>query len=230
MSQENMDRIAECAGKCHISPVQTETQGHQQVNYFYSIQNRCGTKDALTSADVFVSDKNGEIGVINFRLDIGCTPSPPWSESPLTMISYLRTFTEAEIEDHVGGWAIAEYGDVYVMRADLVGETAPGNQDPSLGGVKFDHGKPNVADMLSGFAHALQAVSRLYDHGGDKYAEGNWAYVEGGVIRYSNAMQRHYLDETIDGDIDKKSGELHATAVAWNALCRLELMLRGEKD
>ena len=109
-------------------------------------------------------------------------------------------------------------------------EAAPGNSDPSIGGVKYDHGKPNVADMLSGFANAIKAVSSLWDHGAGKYASGNWAGVDDGIQRYSNAMLRHFIEESIDGAIDEKSSELHATCVAWNALCRLELILRGDNE
>ena len=56
-----------------------------------------------------------------------------------------------------------------------------------------------------------------------------WEAVPDGQIRYSDAMGRHILDEAVDGLWDDKeggSGELHATAVAWNALARLELIIR----
>lgn len=48
-------------------------------------------------------------------------------------------------------------------------------------------------------------------------------YVDDGIARYTDAMDRHNL-EGIESHDD--SGLLHAAQVAWNALARLELMLR----
>jgi hypothetical protein len=64
--------------------------------------------------------------------------------------------------------------------------------------------------------------------GSEKYSWKGWESVPDGINRYGDALGRHILDEAIEGPIDGDTGELHATAEAWNALARLELILREE--
>jgi hypothetical protein len=50
-------------------------------------------------------------------------------------------------------------------------------------------------------------------------------HVTSGVTRYTEAMDRHRLKEGFElNDVD--SGLAHAAHLAWNALARLELMIR----
>jgi hypothetical protein len=93
-----------------------------------------------------------------------------------------------------------------------------------MDGQKNDHGKPQVAEMMQDFPAALEAVAEVWTHGAMKYSPGGWRSVEGNLIRYTNAMQRHFLAEGIDR-LDPSSELMHAAHVAWNALCRLEIML-----
>ena len=110
-------------------------------------------------------------------------------------------------------------GEHYREERDPLG-IAP--HDP---GAKLDAGKPRVGLVLGGFPKALRAVSRLGTSGADKYSPDGWKHVPGGIPRYTDAMLRHYLDEADGERRDGQTGELHATAVAWNALARLELIL-----
>ena len=95
-------------------------------------------------------------------------------------------------------------------------------------GAKLDAGKISVTrGCLHYFPNALLAVAELSTIGANKYSWKGWESVSDGVNRYADALGRHEL--RIAGDYDKRdpdTGVLEAAAVAWNALARLELILR----
>lgn len=111
-------------------------------------------------------------------------------------------------------------------------EKDPNGLGQHVRGAKMDGGKPPIArGVLQYFPRALQAVANLSLKGAEKYTWKGWESVPDGHNRYSDALARHLLYEEIEGpwdDGEGGSGELHATAVAWNALARLELLLRSE--
>lgn len=91
-------------------------------------------------------------------------------------------------------------------------------------GAKLDSGKPD-ASLLGMFGNALLAVSEVGTHGANKYSRGGWQSVPDGINRYTAAMLRHYLKEN-EEEMDRDLPVLHSAQVAWNALARLELILR----
>jgi len=94
-------------------------------------------------------------------------------------------------------------------------------------GMKFDDDKLQIYQgFTSYFPQAISSVTKLSQFGAKKYAWGNWRHLDDAYHRYSDAMMRHHLLE--DEVIDKESGLLHITAVAWNAMARLELFLTAE--
>lgn len=102
---------------------------------------------------------------------------------------------------------------------DIVDHTTPG--------LKFDHAKPLVVKgVMHYFPRALIEVANLSQWGAEKYSWDGWESVPNGVERYREAIGRHLLGMKIDGPMDEETQMLHATAVAWNALATLELMLR----
>lgn len=105
---------------------------------------------------------------------------------------------------------------------------------PSAPGAKLDAGKvPVTQGAFQYFPRAMQAVASLSATGASKYSWAGWAQVPDGVNRYANALGRHLIAEAIEGLYDDGpggTGELHATAVAWNALARLELILREQAN
>lgn len=103
-------------------------------------------------------------------------------------------------------------------------EVDPTGRDPHAPGAKLDAGKPMMS-LLGDFGMALRAVAEVGTFGARKYTRGGWQTVPDGVNRYTDAMLRHYFAERY-GDTDVDSGLLHAAQAAWNALARLELMLR----
>lgn len=52
---------------------------------------------------------------------------------------------------------------------------------------------------------------------------------QAGIRRYTAAMLRHHLVENTER-FDSDTGMLHAAQVAWNALAKLELMIRETKS
>ena len=95
-------------------------------------------------------------------------------------------------------------------------------------GAKLDDAKICIVrGCLHYFPRALSAVAELSTIGAKKYSWRGWMAVPNGIHRYGDAMGRHEL--RIEGDYsrrDNDTGVLEATAVVWNALARLELILR----
>ena len=83
--------------------------------------------------------------------------------------------------------------------------------------------------VIQYFPRALEQVAHLSQVGANKYTWSGWEEVPDGIDRYSDAMGRHLLDEMTKGmydDAPNGTGLLHAVCVAWNAMARLELILR----
>jgi len=96
-------------------------------------------------------------------------------------------------------------------------------------GSKLDAGKVRPALVLGGFARALLRVSEVGTYGANKYTDNGWQEVPNGVARYDDAGMRHWLREKA-GEVADPDTELeHAAHAAWNALARLDLLLR-EKE
>ena len=102
----------------------------------------------------------------------------------------------------------------------------PNGLDPHAAGAKLDEGKP-MAGILGDFGLALGAVAEVGTFGAKKYSRGGWQSVENGIERYTDATWRHLLKENREPN-DKDSGLSHAAHMTWNALARLELMIRNQ--
>lgn len=103
----------------------------------------------------------------------------------------------------------------------------PNGLKPNEPGAKLDAGKPNAfRGLLDYFPRALLAVSEVSSYGARKYSWGGWKHVPDGLLRYSDAQVRHLLIEASGEPVDKETGLLHAAHTAWNALARLELLLK----
>jgi len=108
-------------------------------------------------------------------------------------------------------------------------------QDPNgLGqhqpGAKLDSGKLRPQLVLGNFSHALAAVSEVGTFGAAKYTDNGWRQVPNGIERYSEAMMRHWLEESQGIECDSQTQFLHAAHIAWNALARLELMILANES
>ena len=97
-------------------------------------------------------------------------------------------------------------------------------------GAKLDAGKsPVTQGCLQYFPRALLEVAKVSLKGAEKYSWRGWEHVPDGETRYNNALGRHILAEAIEGPRDTDTNELHAAQIAWNALARLELILREQE-
>ena len=95
-------------------------------------------------------------------------------------------------------------------------------------GKKFDDGKNKIGEVLGIFPNAIWAVGEVGTHGAKKYSMMNALEVDDGINRYTNALYRHLTQEAMGEKNDTESGLLHASHTAWNALMRLELLLKEE--
>ena len=102
--------------------------------------------------------------------------------------------------------------------------------NPHAPGAKLDNDKPDMDLVLGAFSRALIEVGNVGTFGAKKYSENGWLKVPSGFRRYTSAMLRHYTYEEIDGKFDKESNLYHAAHLAWNALARLELLIRDEES
>jgi hypothetical protein len=109
-------------------------------------------------------------------------------------------------------------------------ESDPNGIDAHTPGAKLDAGKNRCALVINGFSRALWQVSLVGTFGAAKYTPNGWKEVENGIERYSDAMDRHLLMEASGEEFDPDSKLLHAAHAAWNALARLELILKGRAN
>jgi hypothetical protein len=94
-------------------------------------------------------------------------------------------------------------------------------------GAKMDAGKaPVLRGSLQYFPRAIKYLAQISEIGARKYSWKGWEKVPDGITRYGDALVRHLLAEETDGPIDADTQCLHAGQVAWNAMARLELILK----
>lgn len=105
--------------------------------------------------------------------------------------------------------------------------------DGVAGATKLDYGKAPIFKLfLKYFPLAIGAVSNVSEYGLRKYnpdGDGTgWRDVPDGINRYGDGLARHLIKEASEGPYDNlDSGLSHAAQVAWNAMARLELLLRA---
>ena len=122
---------------------------------------------------------------------------------------------------------MAEFIGKY-MKSPAPLEADPTGRQAHEPGAKLDAGKTRLWLVMGGFARALEHVGRVGTVGALKYSDNGWLEVPAGVERYTDALLRHLLAEARGEVFDPDSELAHAAHAAWNALARLELMLRAE--
>jgi hypothetical protein len=112
-------------------------------------------------------------------------------------------------------------------RLKLTKETDPNGKTAKEPGSKLDSGKACAfRGLVDYFPRALDAVATVSTFGASKYTWGGWKTVPEGYERYSDALMRHWLEECKGEPVDKDSNLTHQAHIAWNALARLELLLK----
>lgn len=105
-------------------------------------------------------------------------------------------------------------------------ESDPLGKSPHQPGAKLDAGKTRMGLVLLGFSRAFTEVARVGTYGANKYTDDGWMEVPNGEQRYTDALLRHLMAEGTGQHIDPDTQLLHAAHAAWNALARLDLILR----
>lgn len=108
-------------------------------------------------------------------------------------------------------------------------ETDPHGIDAHTPGAKLDAGKVRPGLVLGNFARALLAVSAVGTYGAAKYSDNGWVSVPNGIDRYDDAKMRHWLKDKIGEQVDPDTMLSHAAHEAWNALARLDLLIREQE-
>lgn len=107
---------------------------------------------------------------------------------------------------------------------------APPTFDPSEATRK--DGKIRMELVLQGMPNALLALGEIMTWAVESkgYVEGDFLNVPDAKSKYRGALYRHDLKEMLGQMTDEESGKLHAAHTAWNALARLEILLREGKQ
>jgi hypothetical protein len=93
-------------------------------------------------------------------------------------------------------------------------------------GAKLDAGKNRLGLVLLSFSRSLQEVGKVGTYGANKYSDNGWIDVPNGQQRYTDALLRHLMQEAKGQILDPDTQLHHAAHAAWNALARLDLLLR----
>lgn len=132
------------------------------------------------------------------------------------------------VKNDVGaGFYLPSAEPVELSKMDNWKESDPNGKQPHEPGAKLDFGKsPIRRGLLEYFPRACLEVAEISAFGAAKYAWKGWETVPDGITRYGDAGARHIAKSAIEGPYDSDSGKLHAAHEAWNALARLELILK----
>ena len=92
-------------------------------------------------------------------------------------------------------------------------------------GLKYNEGKPMLAQFYKHFANAYKALVDVATYGFKKYHENikdpNWK--KNSIEDYEDALFRHYSEYLIGHKTDNESGKSHLAHIIWNACVLYEL-------
>jgi len=135
----------------------------------------------------------------------------------------MSAISEVDIRD----WEQTKFWPKNVMSL-ATPETDPLGRNPNEPGAKLDAGKaPVFRGLLDYFPRACNAIAEVSEVGAKKYTWKGWETVPDGYNRYSDALVRHMLKGTYEL-LDKDTNLTHAAHAAWNALARLELLMKDK--
>jgi Domain of unknown function (DUF5664) len=118
-----------------------------------------------------------------------------------------------------------------VRRKRRMAEVDPNGIDQHAAGAKLDAGKQRPALIVDAMPRAIAGVVSVGTFGANKYSDGGWLEVQGGIERYRDAQLRHESKRAMGEAKDKDSGLPHDFHIAWNVLAQVELKARrGDYD
>lgn len=88
--------------------------------------------------------------------------------------------------------------------------------------------------MIARFPRAVKEIAKVSVYGSEKHhremADMSFLTVPDAYRTYTEALSRHLVAEAVEGPKNPQDGGLlHAAQAAWNALARLEVLLRHEE-
>lgn len=114
------------------------------------------------------------------------------------------------------------------------GGTVEGGDARAWGvGMRFTTGKSPVwQGFLNYFPDAIREVAKVSEFGAKKYDWNNWQQLENGYTNCTNSLARHLCNEAEKGPegLDDESELLEAAHTAWNAMARLQFILKARKE
>lgn len=92
-------------------------------------------------------------------------------------------------------------------------------------------GKVRMDLVMQDMPRAIEALARVMTWALDAkgYKESDWLHVPDAINKYSGGMHRHDNKEKRGQEFDDESGLEHAIHTAWNAMARVELILRKKE-
>lgn len=92
-------------------------------------------------------------------------------------------------------------------------------------------GKVRMDLVMQDMPRAIEALARVMTWALDAkgYKESDWLHVPDAINKYSGGMHRHDNKEKRGQEFDEESGLEHAVHTAWNAMARVELILRKKE-
>lgn len=92
-------------------------------------------------------------------------------------------------------------------------------------------GKIRMDLVMQDMPRAIEALARVMTWALDEkgYKESDWLHVPDAIDKYSGGMHRHDNKEKRGQEFDDESGLEHAIHTAWNAMARVELILRKKE-
>lgn len=121
----------------------------------------------------------------------------------------------------------------FLPRQFLSMETTMAGEQELAPATAAKYGKdPVFRGAIARFPRAFREVAKVSSFGFQKHktppgGELQYLDVPDAYVVYSDAVGRHLVGEAVEGQINHADGGLyHAAQAAWNALARLEVMLR----
>lgn len=92
-------------------------------------------------------------------------------------------------------------------------------------------GKVRMDLVMQDMPRAIEALARVMTWALDAkgYKESDWLHVPDAINKYSGGLHRHDNKEKRGQEFDEESGLEHAIHTAWNAMARVELILRKKE-
>lgn len=98
-------------------------------------------------------------------------------------------------------------------------------------GMRFNAGKAPVwRGFINYFPRAIEAVSRVSAFGANKYAWNNWQNIDDYYDNITDSLSRHLVNEAKGRALDVDSELEEAAHLAWNAMARLELIVKDREN